>query len=1247
MQIDKYNHKLIGLMLLMFMAASAYAGGRIEWTNINDGLPNDISISALAVDPDSSSTIYAVGLSGVYKTTDSGDNWTDINNNWQAIPLLDDFKMEQGGTYIALAVDSNNIYLGCSGKIFKGVKDGSNWVDITGTMTTPPRENLSIVAQSDGIYVGNDSGVYKSTNTGTSWVKVSDFRYCKVVAGTTTGNLYAFSQFYSALIVTTDGGQSWGTVSSSFNNLRDLLVYPDAMYATTYNGIFKSTNNGTTWMMSNTGLPSQQIAPIVLARHPSTSSTLYAWIRTYSPEGSALYKTTDSGGTWGTVTTLSPSAQAQEILVTTNTVFVAGKGIHKSTNGGDNWTIINTGLPHLVNITTIAVDPKATGMVYISNSRGIFKSTDAGNSWSEKNSGLPITYAPYSGFYALSIDPNNSNVIYAGRNQMLYKSIDGGDNWGSITAGLVAVTRQGYFDINSIAIDTSDSQTIYIPANWNTLYKSMDAGTTWSKITTPNINVSKLLIAPEDSSLLTCDDVRTNNYNYNGNIYRSNNDGGNWTTMQVSSNSQITGITIGTTANTIYTTVSNLAYYQYNNLGKILKTTNSGGTWTQISDEKVNSLLINPDISGVLYALDDDEVIKSIDDGKSWGKANYGLPIMPIIINTGQLISATRGNAFVIDPARHDRFYLNYPPYGIYRGTDTNTTPLSPTIQTPANGAKTIDQTPLIIGNSSPGSVVFVYDELSTLMGTATADSNSLFSLTSAALPIGSHTIKAIAVDRFGTSSQASLSLTIVPGVAPTIDNPVSGATNQATITITGIAENGATVVIYDNLTPIATVTSNGFYSHTIKLDDRLHKLFVQSTNNDGVTAASNMVDLLIDTTAPHPPIITTPINNSKTPVDSLTISGYTIASSTVFIYLNSSEEGTCTSDASGNFSFTTTQTLDGVYEITARVKNAVNTISSPSYPIKVTVGIPPIITNPVSGKTSKTTNLTISGNCNVGADVGIYLDNVNIGTTTAPDGTFSYNLTTLTSGTHTVTVIAVKGTKHGSSNVVTLIITPDLPIDPVGVNISSPRGTEHPMSLDEDNKAGVYWHDVITISVPVTGSPTKVSLRYNGIDYPMTATANGIYVYSFKPYPLRGDVPLDVIIEYATRTINPINIGSLLIDPDGHVYNSVTLEQVVDTVVTCYYFSTATTTWVVWDAWNYPFNGVPQINPQTTTTTNDCYYSFMVPAGKYFVQAVCPGYNLYHSGELVVIDDPVHHDVYIEPIPVLTSMKVSPQAVV
>lgn len=86
-----------------------------NWTQINEGLPENIYITALTIDPFMPSNIYAGGLS-IYKSTDRGDSWHEIDTTSPIPPLrvlaLDPASpvtlyagMEFEGVYIIYEVD--------------------------------------------------------------------------------------------------------------------------------------------------------------------------------------------------------------------------------------------------------------------------------------------------------------------------------------------------------------------------------------------------------------------------------------------------------------------------------------------------------------------------------------------------------------------------------------------------------------------------------------------------------------------------------------------------------------------------------------------------------------------------------------------------------------------------------------------------------------------------------------------------------------------------------------------------------------------------------------------------------------------------------------------------------------------------------------------------------------------------------------------------------------------------------------
>jgi len=105
-----------------------------------------------------------------------------------------------------------------------------------------------------------------------------------------------------------------------------------------------------------------------------------------------------------------------------------------------DWMAINTSTSgsSVSEIFSIAIDPITPTTLYTGTWDGwtpsggsLYKSTNGGQSWSELNSGLPSSIV-----YSLVIDPVNPANVYSGSATGLFKSHDGGENWSEIDASL-------------------------------------------------------------------------------------------------------------------------------------------------------------------------------------------------------------------------------------------------------------------------------------------------------------------------------------------------------------------------------------------------------------------------------------------------------------------------------------------------------------------------------------------------------------------------------------------------------------------------------------------------------------------------------------------------------------------------------------------------------------------------------------------------------------------------------------------
>ncbi|HSG48988.1 MAG TPA: hypothetical protein VLA43_14300, partial [Longimicrobiales bacterium] len=104
-------------------------------------------------------------------------------------------------------------------------------------------------------------------------------------------------------------------------------------------------------------------------------------------------------------------------------------GVYKSTDGGDNWTKLEGGLPEgivgKVGVTVSPADPdRVWAIIEAEPDGGVYRSDDAGKTWTRTNSENKLRQRAWYYTHVVA-DPQDPNTVYA-LNTSVYRSVDGG-----------------------------------------------------------------------------------------------------------------------------------------------------------------------------------------------------------------------------------------------------------------------------------------------------------------------------------------------------------------------------------------------------------------------------------------------------------------------------------------------------------------------------------------------------------------------------------------------------------------------------------------------------------------------------------------------------------------------------------------------------------------------------------------------------------------------------------------------------
>ncbi|MBG2692230.1 Ig-like domain repeat protein, partial [Klebsiella oxytoca] len=391
------------------------------------------------------------------------------------------------------------------------------------------------------------------------------------------------------------------------------------------------------------------------------------------------------------------------------------------------------------------------------------------------------------------------------------------------------------------------------------------------------------------------------------------------------------------------------------------------------------------------------------------------------------------------------------------------------------SGDLTNDATPTLSGTAEAGATVTIYDG-ETVLGTVVAGEDGRWSFTPDTLNEGSHSLSTTVTDKAGNVSERSpvFELTVDTVVTPVsglqVTDDVAGhtgplasgdLTNDATPALSGTAEAGATVTIYDGDTVLGTVVAgeDGRWSYTPDaLDEGSHSLSTTVTDKAGnVSERSPAFELTVDTVvtpvsdlqvtddvAGHTgPLTSGDLTNDATPA----LSGTAEAGATVTIYDGETVLGTVVAGEDGHWSFTPDTLNEGDHRLSTTVTDKAGNVSerSPAFELTVDTVVTPVsdlqVTDDVAGHTGPlasgdlTNDATpaLSGTAEAGATVTIYDGDTVLGTVVAgEDGRWSFTPDALDEGSHSLSTTVTDKAGNVSERSPVFELTVDTVVTPV-----------------------------------------------------------------------------------------------------------------------------------------------------------------------------------------------------------------------
>ncbi len=380
---------------------------------------------------------------GVYLSTNGGVSWVQRSNGLPVngvgfIPPVR--SLAELGGYLYASVQDAGIY--------RSSDYGANWVLANSGLRTQGYAGQMLVANGR-LLAATFDGLFQTTNNGVSWTPVftryPTFMNVRAIAATdnqlfVSASCGRWACDTVAIYRTTNQGTSWFQANTPFQYAYNFVSRPGELYACTGSGIYLSTDNGVSWLSRSNGLPNYPVNDV--AFH---SATLVAALGEYFAQGNygGVFTSTDGGISWSAAGLsnqfMRAVASSGNYILASATNFFASSGMYRTSNYGQTWEQVTSGLPSNVFVLSFLNRGDA---VYAATSRGVYITTNSGSTWTAANLGFESGTA----VYRLT---QTASAILCVTTTGIYVSTDEGMSWRRVNDGFRTLTQTYSLAVNS------------------------------------------------------------------------------------------------------------------------------------------------------------------------------------------------------------------------------------------------------------------------------------------------------------------------------------------------------------------------------------------------------------------------------------------------------------------------------------------------------------------------------------------------------------------------------------------------------------------------------------------------------------------------------------------------------------------------------------------------------------------------------------------------------------------------------